>query len=154
MSFLYALLSILARPCRARACLIKWPHFFVVDLYSSTLYECSVLWMAPEGVELGTFLGRAVGSRRDSPHRLSRRGGCWELEDVVVNTTAAPPFSNSVGASGEAQDFYNWLWNLGGDVRMGVMGSVSLNCQVRSFCNDSPHLDDSPFLSLLFDLLS
>ena len=47
------------------------------------------------------------------------------------------------------------MWNLGGDVRMGVMGSVSLNCQVRSFCNDSPHLDDSLLLSLLlFDLLS
>jgi hypothetical protein len=30
-----------------------------------------------------------------------------------------------------------WLWNLPGDVRMGVMGSVSLKCQVCSFCNDS-----------------
>jgi hypothetical protein len=28
-----------------------------------------------------------------------------------------------------------WLWNLGGDVSMGVMGSVSVNLQVRLFCN-------------------
>jgi len=42
-------------------------------------------------------------------------------------------------------------------MRMGAMGSVSLNCQVHLFYNDSsipPHYD-SPFFSLLlFDFLS
>jgi len=38
---------------------------------------------------------------------------------------------------------------------MDVMCSISLNCQVRSFCNvSSAHLDDSPFPPLLFIRLS
>jgi len=36
------------------------------------------------------FPGGAVGSRRVSAHGLSPRGSCLGLEDVVVNTTAAP----------------------------------------------------------------
>ena len=46
MTFLRALLSTWACPCHARACLLKWPRFFVANLYSNSL------------IELGTFLGR------------------------------------------------------------------------------------------------
>ena len=40
-----------------------------------------------------------------------------------------------------------WLWNLGGDVRMGVTGSVFVNFWVRSFCNYSSILH--PILMIL-----
>jgi hypothetical protein len=44
-------------------------------------------------------------------------------------SSSAFPLSNSVGVSGKAQDFCNRgrLWTPDGDVRMGVMGSFSLN---------------------------
>ena len=59
-----------------------------VNLHSLTLHECRALWR--KGVEPETFLGNAVGSRGESTDHMSPRGGFWELEDVVVNTTAAP----------------------------------------------------------------
>jgi len=68
-------------------------------------------------------------------------------------SSSALLLSNSVGVSGEAQIFITRkgrLWKLGGDARMGIMGSASVNFQVRSFCSYSfvpPHLDDSPFFS-------
>ena len=45
-----------------------------------------------------------------------------------------------------------WFWNLAGDVGMGVMSSVSLDCQVRLFCTDSSiplHLLFLPILMIL-----
>ena len=36
-----------------------------------------------EGVELGRFLGRAVGSRRESAHSLNLGGGFLELEEPL-----------------------------------------------------------------------
>ena len=65
-----------------------------------------------EGVELGRFLGRVVGSRRESAHSLNLGGGFLELEDVVVSTTAAPVRfrCRTISVNGEAQDFYNQDW--------------------------------------------
>jgi len=130
----------------------------LANLYYNTLRECQALWITTlRGVELGTFLGR--GSRRESAHHLSPRGG-WGSK-----TPSSTPVQLQCASVVELRRS-NWrrriltgkgrLWNLAGDVRMGVM-RVSLNCQVRSFCNVSSipaHLDDSPFFPLLlFDFL-
>ena len=44
-------------------------------------------------------------SREGGGFKTRELGGCWELEDLIVNTTAAPV--RFVGVSGEAHDFCN-----------------------------------------------
>ena len=158
MSFLHTLLSIsvcvpvVRGRARSNGCVSLW------SISSNTLYEYRALWMTTlkrsraGNVSRGD-VGRVVGSRRESAHHLSPQGSCWGLEDVIVNTTAAPVRFRCQTLSGQVEKRRifitrkGWLWNLAGWVQW-AMGGVSLNCQVRSLCNDSsipPHLDASPF---------
>jgi len=56
------------------------------------------------------------------------QGGRWELEDVVVNTTATtvPLRCRTLSGKVEKRRIFaikkGWLWNLGGDVRIGCNG--------------------------------
>ena len=83
------------------------------------------------------------------------QGGYWELKDTVVNITAAPARFRCQTLSGKRRIFVTrkrWLWNLGGVLRISAMANASLNCQVRSFCNDSsipPHFLFLPILMIL-----
>ena len=105
-------------------------------------------------VELGNFSGgRCVQGER--AHIIwAPRGLLGAQRHRRQHHCSSSPFplSNSVG---EAQDFVTrkrWLWNLGGVLRISAMANASLNCQVRSFCNDSsipPHFLFLPILMIL-----
>jgi len=89
-----------------RVCLLKWPRFFVVDLYSNILHECRELWM--------TRLSRARNVSWDGGGSKTRARTSSSLPMGLLGarrrrqhhcSSSALLLSNSVGISGEAQDF-------------------------------------------------
>jgi hypothetical protein len=128
----------------------------LVNLYSNTLRECRALWMMTlRGSRAGNLFREGCvfqARERTSPEPPRGLLGARSRRRQHHYSSSSLPLSNSVDKRRIFVTKKGWLWNLGGDVRVGAMASVSLNCQVRSFCtvNNSsipPHLDDSPFVS-------